>query len=230
MISRRPFAYSSMSSLASTEGVSLGASLSLLGSSAGTGRHQPALMRTALAQLKPEWGRRAGGRSERGHQLRWFLIAQVLDRGLHSEGAPTGRHGQIEDRHDPGHRHRQVKCVLMEQPTPSTPGWNTSVRSSGDASPRTPTRATGCKLVPAVVGSIEPPIGDHYPVTRATANSNDIKTTMAPVVKTKRSANNRRIEKLPKQSCSARNGTSTSAPSSRLAPFRSRPSSRSARR
>jgi hypothetical protein len=69
-----------------------------------------------------------------------------------------------------------------------------------------------------------------YPATRENANRIDIKITISPVAKTSRSANKRRILNLPTQSCSVRNGTSTSARSSRQAPFRSHPSSRLVRR
>ena len=73
--------------------------------------------------------------------------------------------------------------------------------------------------------SVGRPAGERYPVMR---EHNDIKITITAVVKTSRSANKRRICDLPTQSCSARNGTSTSARSSRRAHFRSHPSSRSA--
>src|SRR5271166_915826 len=51
-----------------------------------------------------------------------------------------------------------------------------------------------------------------YPHTRNSANRADRRITIAPVAKTRRSANTLRIGELPKRNCSARNGTSTSAP------------------
>lgn len=58
MISRSPFAYSSMTSQPSSEGLRFGVSSSLLGLSGGVGRDQPTPMRTALIWLKPEWAAR----------------------------------------------------------------------------------------------------------------------------------------------------------------------------
>ena len=64
----------------------------------------------------------------------------------------------------------------------------------------------------------------RYPITRSSAKRADNRITIAPVTKTSRSANRRRIRNLPTRSCSARNDTLTSARSFRRAPFRSHPS------
>jgi DNA gyrase inhibitor GyrI len=47
--------------------------------------------------------------------------------------------------------------------------------------------------MPSLSGNEDELEGGRYPVMRATANINDIKTTITPVVKTSRSANKRRI-------------------------------------
>ena len=112
-----------------------------------------------------------------------------------------------------------VKSVLPIYDRPDRRGYSRRRR-------RRPAQSIDLKMLRMASLSLE----TTYPATRESANRIDIRITIAPVAKTSRSANKRRIESLPKQSCSVRNDTSTSARSSRREPFRSRPSSRSARR